>query len=104
MKQIDNREPIPQTIIKQWTPEDDSMLYYYCSANSFMSIVKNKTLRFCDLYHMNDLSEMQHGLLIYDQIIKNSTEISEDTKFKIDTVLKEFINRCILLSMSFSQE
>lgn len=98
----DNNESKLQTIIKQWEPQEGSMLYYYCSANSFMSIVKNKTLRFCDLYHMNDLSEMQHGLLIYGQIIKNSDEISDDTKFKIDTILKEFINRCILLSMSFS--
>ena len=69
-----------------------------------MSIVKNKTLRFCDLYHMNDLSELQHGKLIYDQIIEKSEEFSDDIKTKIDIILKEFLNRCILLSMSFSQE
>lgn len=103
MKQT-NKSPIPKTIIKQWEPQDGSMLYYYCSANSFMSIVKNKTLRFCDLYHMNDLSELQHGKLIYDQIIEKSKEFSDDTKFKIDTILKEFINRSVLLSMSFSLE
>lgn len=102
MKQITNKETEIQTIIKQWEPKEDSMLYYYCSATSFMSIVKNKTLRFCDLYHMNDLSELRHGKIIYDQIIENSKELSDDTKSKIDIILKEFINRCVLLSMSFS--
>lgn len=99
-----NIEPTPKTIIKQWEPQDDSMLYYYCSANSFMSIVKNKTLRFCDLYHMNDLSELKHGKIIYDQIIENSKEFSDDIKTKIDIILKEFIIRSVLLSMSFSRE
>ena len=80
------------------------MLYYYCSASSFMAIVKNKTLRFCDLYHMNDLSELRHGKLIYDQIIRESKEFSDDTKKKIGIILTEFINRCVLLSMSFSME
>lgn len=103
-KRIDSMEPTFKTIINQWEPQEDSVLYYYCSANSFMSIVKNKTLRFCDLYHMNDLSELQQGKLIYDQIIEKSIEFSDDTKKKIDTVLKEFINRCILLSMSFSHK
>lgn len=102
MEQITNKETEIQTIIKQWEPKEDSMLYYYCSATSFMSIVKNKTLRFCDLYHMNDLSELRHGKIIYDQIIENSKELSDDTKSKIDIILKEFINRCVLLSMSFS--
>ena len=102
MKQIENGDSSFKSIIRQWEPEEDSMLYYYCSANSFMSIVKNKTLRFCDLYHMNDLSELKHGKLIYDQIIERSKEFSDDIKTKIDIVLKEFINRCVLLSMSFS--
>lgn len=102
MKRIDYVDPSVKTIIKQWEPQEDSILYYYCSANSFMSIVKNKTLRFCDLYHMNDCSELYHGKLIYDQIIEKSDEFSDDTKTQIDVILKEFINRCILLSMSFS--
>lgn len=93
-----------QTIIKQWEPKEDSMLYYYCSADSFMAIVKNKTLRFCDLYHMNDLSELSHGKIIYDQIIKESKEFSDDIKKKIDIILTEFINRCVLLSMCFSMK
>lgn len=104
MEHNNSKEPKLQTIIKQWEPQEDSMLYYYCSASSFMAIVKNKTLRFCDLYHMNDLSELRHGKLIYDQIIRESKEFSDDTKKKIGIILTEFINRCVLLSMSFSME
>lgn len=78
------------------------MLYHYCPAESFMSIVKNKTLRFCDLYHMNDFLELQHGWRIYNQIIKESKEFSDEIKAQIDLVLKEFVNRSRLLTMSFS--
>ena len=102
MKRTHKTEPSLRTIIKQWEPQEDSMLYHYCPAESFMSIVKNKTLRFCDLYHMNDLSELHHGRIIYDQIIIKSEEFSREIKTWIDAVLNEFINRCILLSMSFS--
>lgn len=91
------------TVIKQWMPKGDPILYYYCSAESFMSIIKNKTLRFCDLYHMNDLSELQQGNIIFEEIIKNSSAFSEETKEKFALILQEFKNRCVLLSVSFSR-
>ena len=91
------------TVIKQWIPKGNPILYYYCSADSFMSIIKNKTLRFSDLYHMNDLSELQQGNIIFDEIIKNSSAFSEETKAKFALTLQEFKNRCILLSISFSR-
>ena len=91
------------TVIKQWMPKGNPILYYYCSADSFMSIIKNKTLRFSDLYHMNDLSELQQGNIIFDEIIKNSSAFSEETKAKFTLTLQEFKNRCVLLSISFSR-
>ena len=41
---------------------------------------------------MNDLSELQQGNIIFDEIIKNSSAFSEETKAKFALTLQEFKN------------
>ena len=95
------------SLIKQYEPRPNEVWYHYCSAESFMAITKNKTLRFCDLRHMNDLSELALGeQLLYDVIedktlnnnqiatvlraidILDNKKVSKDVYYYVSEVLK----------------
>lgn len=90
------------SLIKQHKPKNEEIWYHYCSADSFMAITKNKTLRFCDLRHMNDITELSHGEKLLDEMLDNIV-LSIELRTVIRTVLDFFRNRTLLLSMSFSE-
>ena len=58
-----------------------SLIYHYCSLDTFVQIVKNKTIRLSDLDKTNDYMEKRWGLqLLKDGLIKelNNHSISMD--------------------------
>lgn len=89
------------TLIQQYKPIPGEIWYHYCSAESFISIIKNRTLRLCDIRHMNDKAEMIHGEQLFFEILEKSS-ISEDKKITISTIYRAIRERIVLLSMSFS--
>lgn len=91
------------SFINQYSPNADDIWYHYCSANSFMSIIKNKTLRFCDLRHMNDKKELSYAEELFFKMLDVS-ELSFQQKETVKIVLKFMRERIVLLSMSFSKE
>lgn len=46
-------------------------VYHYCSAETFLNIVKYKKLWLSDIEHMNDFKEMRWFLEVYEDLIKN---------------------------------
>jgi hypothetical protein len=48
---------------------DDATIFHYCSPETFLNIIQYKTLRFSDIYAMNDFTEMRWGLSILDETI-----------------------------------
>lgn len=88
-------------LIQQYKPIPGEIWYHYCSAESFMSIIKNRTLRLCDIRHMNDKAEMIHGEQLFYEILGKSA-ISENKKAAISTIYRAIRERIVLLSMSFS--
>ena len=84
------------SLIKQHKPKNEEIRYHYCSADSFMAITKNKTLRFCDLRHMNDITELSHGEKLLDEMLDNIV-LSIELRIVIRTVLDFFRNRTLLL-------
>jgi len=86
----------------QFRPEPDDVFYHYCSAESFKAIIENKTLRFCDLYHMNDKTELKHGYFLFKTLLKESDMPAEQQKL-ILSAFNDIKNRFMLLSMSFSK-
>ena len=90
-----------QSIICQYKPRPNEIWYHYCSAESFMSIIKNKTLRLCDILHMNDKTELLHGERLFDDILKDAT-IDDFKKEAIRSIYYAIRERMVLLAMSFS--
>lgn len=90
------------SLIKQYEPKQDEIWYHYCSAESFMAITKNKTLRFCDLRHMNDMTELIYGERLFDELLF-IREVSPEHREIIHKVMDFFRNRTFLLSFSFSE-
>lgn len=90
-------------LFPQYRPDKDVILYHYCPAESFKAIIENKTLRFCDLYHMNDMAELSHGNLLFETLLKEA-EMPEDIKDIIRNIHKELRDRIVMLSMSFSKD
>lgn len=49
-------------------PRDtDGVIYHYCSANTLVSIIQNKTVRFSDLNMMNDAQEGLWGYRVFEE-------------------------------------
>lgn len=51
-------------------------VYHYCSADTFLNIIKYKKLWLSDIEHMNDFKEMKWFLEAFEEII--SDELNED--------------------------
>jgi Protein of unknown function (DUF2971) len=72
--------------------EADGTMYHYCSAQTFVSIVQNKTIRFADINLLNDADEARWGYAIFieaaNRIIKR-----KDPPEEIPTVPEEFFDR-----------
>jgi hypothetical protein len=46
---------------RTFDPTSTHLLYHYCSPETFLAICSNKTIRFSDIYSMNDFMEMHWG-------------------------------------------
>ena len=86
----------------QFRPEPNDIMYHYCSAESFKAIIENKTSRFCDLYHMNDKTELMHGYFLFKTMLKESDMSAEQQQLILST-FNDIKNRFMLLSISFSK-
>jgi hypothetical protein len=55
-------------LIKRIRPEvTEGTLYHYCSAQSLISILKNRTIRFSDVTLLNDREEAEWGYRVFQQ-------------------------------------
>ena len=86
------------SLIKQHKPQSNEIWYHYCSAESFMDIIKNKTLRLTDLRHMNDMEE----LILGERLLNELLETEEKGEY-IRAIYDFFKPQIIQLSMSFSE-
>ena len=60
------------------------IVYHYCSLDSFLQIITNKTIRLASMRHMNDPNELKWGfnkyLLTYD--LTNEEKKKYEDKFQ----------------------
>ena len=75
----------------QFRPEPNDIMYHYCSAESFKAIIENKTSRFCDLYHMNDKTELMHGYFLFKTMLKESDMSAEQQQLTDEVGRQSFI-------------
>lgn len=97
-------------IQRRFSPTEEGCLYHYCSPEAFLAICTSRTLRFSDVYSMNDSLEMHWGYhqwktaagRLLDQLGKeflNSVdEIISISSLKILTLISCFSTRPDVLS------
>lgn len=88
-----------------YRPDDDEILYHYCSPQSFLAICTTKKLRFSDLYAMNDWTEMHWGLEIWKQGTNELLNIiGKELIRDIETTIHESRLGCLALASCFSRK
>lgn len=89
----------------QYTPEEDELLYHYCDANAFQSIVQNKELWFSDVFAMNDFSEMHWGYGVWESAASQMAgELSREFVDRIDKRIHETSKFFLPLICCFSKD
>ncbi len=58
-----------------YEPADGEVLYHYCTAETFLAICSYKTLRFSDLFSMNDFMELQWG---HDVLLEEAEQLKDE--------------------------
>jgi hypothetical protein len=48
-------------------PNEDQILYHYCSAGTLRAILESKTIRFSDINMMNDFQEARWGYAAFEE-------------------------------------
>ena len=51
--------------------DDESLIYHYCSAETLIAIVQNRTLRFSDMNMLNDAEEGRWGYSVFEDAATN---------------------------------
>ena len=65
-------------------------VYHYCSAETFMSIISNATLRACNIRKSNDYTEVINCIDVFMISMRNALKIY-GSENKDDVVFHEFI-------------
>ena len=92
-------------ISREYKPNENDLIYHYCTTETFHSICTNKTIRLSDLFSMNDFLEIHWGYSIWEkaasEIIK---DVGEDFLNKIDDIISSTGIRTNILASCFSLE
>ena len=83
----------------------DELLYHYCTPQTFLAICQGKTLRFSDLYSMNDAMEMYWGYGVWERVAgKLIDEVGKTFLDSIDTVIHASGANILHLAACFSTQ
>lgn len=73
-------------------PVTATTLYHYCSGNTLLAILQNKTVRACDVDKMNDYLEFKWGL----EVLKDALKLCEDdTSTEYVGLIRDFVETSI---------
>lgn len=88
----------------------ESLIYHYTSFNTINEILKNNSLRACDLKRLNDRNEHKIWFDVFDQVIAKFSSKEDYTKY--DVFLESIINEiskykkfdCFVTCFSFERD
>lgn len=90
-------------IERQYEPAETDLLYHYCSPETFLAICTNKTVRFSDIFSMNDFMEMHWGYHRWELAARNSLDRhGREFLDSIDQVVSSSSLRILPLAACFS--
>ncbi len=88
---------------RQYKPAETEILYHYCSPETFLAICTNKTIRFSDIFSMNDFMEMHWGYHRWELAAGNSLErLGKEFIDSIDQIISSSSLRILPLAACFS--
>ncbi len=73
-------------------PDEDGMMYHYCSGQTFHSVIANRTLRFSDINLLNDAEEGRWGYQVFLEAA-NRLLTREDIPASVPVIPVEFIDK-----------
>ena len=76
--------------------DDERLIYHYCSAETLLAIVQNKTLRFSDINMLNDAEEGWWGYRIFEEAatnVINRTGLPKEACALIEGLDKTFVDK-----------
>jgi hypothetical protein len=69
-------------ISRLYEPAENEVLFHYCSASSFQSIVETGKVRFTDINMLNDTAEMHWGYSVFEEAAGRLIKIAETKALK----------------------
>lgn len=90
---------------RRFNSEEAATLYHYCSPDTFHAICSNKSLRFSDVYSMNDFMEMHWGYKQWEICANElAPELGNDFLNSVDEILSHSSLRFTPLAACFSRD
>ena len=75
---------------RQFTPSDGEILYHYCTPETFLALCSFKTLRFSDLFSMNDFMEVHWGYQTWQAAVAEVRDVvGKDLIDDIEAIIHE---------------
>lgn len=83
----------------------EELLYHYCTPTTFQAICENKTVRFSDIFSMNDFMEMHWGYRVWESVAtKTINELGKEFIETVDAIISESGARALPLAACFSAQ
>ena len=83
----------------------DGVLYHYCTPGTFQAICENKSLRFSDIFSMNDFMEMHWGYGVWESVATNLVpELGKEFIDSIDEIFSASGFNILPLAACFSTQ
>jgi len=83
----------------------DEALYHYCTPTAFQAICENKTIRFSDIFSMNDFMEMHWGYDVWESVARRTaSDLGRDFIESVDAVISQANINVLPLAACFSTQ
>lgn len=88
---------------RTYKPNDEQIIYHYCSPSTFNAICTYKKIRLSDVFSMNDFMEMHWGYNVWKYAVENlSNQIDQDLLNTINENVSIASRDTLLLALCFS--
>jgi hypothetical protein len=90
---------------RTYSPTDGETLYHYCTPETFLTVCNAKTLRFSDLFAMNDFLEVRWGYHVWEKAAGELLDkVGREFLDEIDLIIHESGGRMLPLASCLSRQ
>ena len=86
-------------------PTGNDTLYHYCTPSAFQAICETRSVRFSDVFSMNDFMEMHWGYEVWQSVARKTiSDLGKDFIDSVDSVLALANTKVLPLTACFSTQ